>query len=82
MDTVVFAGGIGENAPLVRARICEGLEFLGIALDEARNAANAEVISSAASPVTVRVLHTDEERMMAQIVRHVLNLEADGRPKP
>jgi acetate kinase len=69
-------------ASQVRARICEGLEFLGIALDEARNAASAEVISSAASPVTVRVLHTDEERMIAQIVRHVLNLEADGRPKP
>ena len=45
LDTLVFAGGIGENAPPVRARICDGLGFLGIELDEQRNAANAGVIS-------------------------------------
>ncbi len=82
LDTVVFSGGIGENAPEIRARICEGLEFLGIALDGTRNAANAALISEPARAVTVRVMPTDEERMMAEIVRHVLNLDADGRPKP
>src|SRR5665811_2529732 len=48
LDTLVFAGGIGENAPIVRARICAGLEFLGIELEEKSNAANEGVISAAA----------------------------------
>ena len=47
LDTLVFAGGIGENAPVIRARICDGLEFLGIELEEKRNAASAGVISAA-----------------------------------
>ena len=42
LDTLVFAGGIGENAPVIRARICDGSGFLGIELDETRNAANAQ----------------------------------------
>ena len=46
LDTLVFAGGIGENSPEVRRRICDGLEFLGIAVDERRNAANAPLIST------------------------------------
>ena len=61
LDTLVFAGGIGENAPAVRARICDGLGFLGIELEEKRNAANEGVISAAASRVAVRVIRTDEE---------------------
>jgi acetate kinase len=68
LDTVVFAGGIGENAPVVRARICEGLSFLGIELNEARNAEAARVISTDASRVTVRVIRTDEELMIARSV--------------
>jgi len=68
LDTLVFAGGIGENAPEVRTRICDGLGFLGIELDEKQGAANAAVISSAASRVTVRVMRTDEEWMIARIV--------------
>ena len=68
LDTLVFAGGIGENAPPVRARICEGLGFLGIELDESRNAENAAVISTDASRVTVRVIRTDEEMMIARSV--------------
>lgn len=74
LDTLVFAGGIGENAPAVRARICEGLEFLGIELDEPQNAANAGVISAAAGRVTVRVMRTDEEQMIARKVCRVLGL--------
>jgi len=74
LDTLVFAGGIGENAPPVRARICEGLGFLGIALEEEQNAANAGVISAAAGRVAVRVMHTDEELMIATTVCHVLGL--------
>ena len=66
LDTLVFAGGIGENAPLIRARVCEGLGFLGIDLNEPRNAQTAGVISTDASRVTVRVIRTDEELMIAK----------------
>jgi acetate kinase len=68
LDTLVFAGGIGENAAAVRARICENLSFLGIELDESRNAGSAAVISAAPSRVTVRVIRTDEELMIARSV--------------
>jgi acetate kinase len=68
LDTLVFAGGIGENAPPVRARICEGLEFLGIELDKSRNAKTAAVISKNSSRVTVRVIRTDEDLMIARSV--------------
>jgi acetate kinase len=74
LDTLVFAGGIGENAPLVRARICEGLSFLGIELHESRNAETAGVISTDASRVAVRVIRTDEEQMIARSVCRVLGL--------
>jgi acetate kinase len=66
LDTLVFAGGIGENAPIIRTRICEGLAFLGIELNELRNAETAGVISEAASRVMVRVIRTDEELMIAR----------------
>ena len=74
LDTLVFAGGIGENAPVVRARICDGLGFLGIELEEKRNAANEGVISAETSRVPVRVIHTDEEWMIAKTVCRVLGL--------
>ena len=72
LDTLVFAGGIGENAPLVRARICEGLGFLGIELDQTRNAATEAVISADVGRVTVRVVPTDEELMIARSVCRIL----------
>jgi acetate kinase len=72
LDTLVFAGGIGENAPIVRARICEGLGFLGIALSESRNSESAAVISTDESRVAVRVIRTDEDLMIARSVRSVL----------
>ena len=74
LDTLVFAGGIGENAPAVRARICDGLQFLGIEIEEKRNVTNAGVISAETSRVAVRVMHTDEEVMIAKSVCHVLGL--------
>jgi len=76
VETLVFSGGIGENAAEVRARICAGLRFLGIELDPARNDAGAAVISAAAGPVTVRVIRTDEERMIAQAVCRLLDSES------
>jgi acetate kinase len=71
LDGIVFTAGIGENAPDVRARVADRLGFLGVALDEAANRANANMISHADSPVQVRVIATDEERMIAT---HVLEL--------
>jgi acetate kinase len=68
LDTLVFAGGIGEHAAEVRAAICDGMEFLGLALDDRRNAASAPVISADGAGVTVRVIATDEEVMIAQSV--------------
>jgi len=78
LDTLVFAGGIGENAFPVRARACEGLEFLGISLDPKRNEAGAPVISTDASRVTVRVIRTDEELMIARAVCRVLQLRPEA----
>jgi acetate kinase len=74
IDQLVFAGGIGENSPVVRARICEGLEFLGVDVDEKRNAAAQGIISKTNGQVTVRVIRTDEERMIAETVRDVLGI--------
>jgi acetate kinase len=74
LDTLVFAGGIGENAPTVRTRICDGLGFLGIELDQTRNVANAGVISSETSRIPVRVIRTDEEWVIASMVCRVLGL--------
>ena len=74
LDTLVFAGGIGENAPPVRAHICDGLSFLGVELNESRNAETADVISTDDSRVTVRVIHTDEEQMIARSVCRILKL--------
>jgi len=72
VDTLVFAGGIGENAAPVRERICEGLGFLGIELDQARNAKGAPVISTENSRTTVRVIKTNEELMIARSVSRIL----------
>jgi acetate kinase len=68
LETLVFAGGIGENSPAVRERICDGLGFLGIGIDRRRNARNAAVISRRGGRVKVRVIHTDEESMIARSV--------------
>ena len=76
LDHLVFSGGIGEHSAIVRARMCEGLEFLGIRLDRAGNEADAAVISSPASRVTVRVIPTDEESQIAQSVCRLLALKA------
>jgi acetate kinase len=65
LDTLVFTGGIGEHAPAIRARICDRLGCFGIQVDPVRNDANAAVISSAGAPVTVHVIHTNEELMIA-----------------
>jgi acetate kinase len=82
LDTLVFAGGIGENAAPVRERICAGLGFLGIELDPARNAQPVALISTDGGRVRVRVIRTDEERMIANSVIRVLHLGQCGKPAP
>jgi acetate kinase len=74
LNTLVFAAGIGENAPLIRERICDGLGFLGIEIDQRRNAKNAPLISPDAGRVKVRVIRTDEELMIARSVTRLLKL--------
>ena len=78
LNTIVFTGGMGENAPKVRARVCEGLEFLGITIDDARNQQNARLVSADSSRVGVHVIHTDEAVTIARETIHLLKgLEGD-----
>lgn len=72
LDTFVFTGGIGENSATIRARICANLEFLGFHLDLDLNNENAPIISKKGSPVTVRVMKTNEELMIARHTRDLL----------
>jgi acetate kinase len=79
VDTLVFSGGIGEHAAEIRRRICEGLGFLGIAVESSRNVVSSPVISPDGSAVTVRVIATNEELM---IVRHTLAILAGTVHRP
>jgi len=81
LDTLVFSGGIGENAPTIRTRICDGLGFLGIELDQKRNAEHAPWISSGTGRVKVRVIRTDEELMIAKSVMRALHFDSTQKLK-
>ncbi|MEZ5573887.1 MAG: acetate/propionate family kinase [Halioglobus sp.] len=82
VDTLVFTGGIGENAPIIRERICAGLEFLGIQMDSERNLANAALISADASTTVVRVIPTNEELMIARAVSRQLATTGNAESQP
>jgi acetate kinase len=82
VQTLVFAGGIGENAAPVRERICDGLGFLGIEIDKTRNAENAPLISPDTGHVKVRIIRTDEEVMIARSVAQVLNFSSIPKLEP
>ena len=71
LDTLVFTGGIGEHAAPIRDEICRGLAYLGIELDTARNARSDAIVTADGSPSAVRVIATDEERVVA---RHTAEL--------
>ncbi len=73
LEVLVFSGGIGEHSPEVRSKICDGLEFMGIELNEVNNTKNNSIISSAESTVKVHVIKTNEELMIAKLVSAVLN---------
>ena len=74
LDALVFAGGIGENAPVIRERICDGLDFLGVEISRRRNVKNAQLISPAAGRVKVSVIRTDEELMIVRSVCRVMGI--------
>ncbi|HET6251606.1 MAG TPA: acetate/propionate family kinase [Tepidisphaeraceae bacterium] len=78
VDTLILSGGIGEHAADVRAEICAGLEFLGIAIDAGKNQSNAEIISVNNSAVTIRIIATDEEIMIAQLVSQICSWVQPG----
>ncbi len=72
VDTVVFAGGIGEKAPRIRKRVCEGLEFLGIELDHDRDERNESVLSPEGASVLITAVYTDEESIVASAVHRII----------
>ncbi len=72
LDTLVFTGGIGERAAAVRAEICQGLEHLGVVIDEQANTRHMEIVSAAKSRCVVRVVETDEDLMIARHTREIL----------
>ncbi len=72
LDTLVFTGGIGQKSPQIRTRICAGFEFLRLVVDDARNAASDQIISPKDSGVTVRVMKTDEEQIVASITHGMI----------
>jgi len=78
LDTLVFSGGIGENSPQVRERICAGLNFLGIEIDKTHNLSNAAVISAETSRIPVRIIRTNEEWMIANLVSEALGISSSG----
>ena len=80
VDTLVFSGGIGENSSVIRQRICEGLEYLGVALEHSRNESNDAVISTDTDPAVVRVIRTDEEAMIARATERFLQTSSNSPP--
>ena len=72
IDTLVFTGGMGENAPKVRERVCAGLEFLGVSIDSNSNYQNAKEISADDVEVQVLVIHTDEAMTIAKSVSKLM----------
>lgn len=78
LDTLIFTGGIGEHAPAIRAAICDDLNFLGVAIDSKRNVENGAVVSADNSEVVVRVIPTDEERIIAHHTYATIGGKAHG----
>lgn len=79
LDTLVFTAGIGENSPPVRAALCRELQWLGVKLDDKANAVGCQCISDPSSRVSVFVIPTNEELMIAQ---HTLSIFQNPPPKP
>ena len=72
LEAIVFTGGIGENAPEIRSRVCRDAAWLGVEIDEAANAAGQQCFSTASSRVAVYAIPTNEELMIARHTRRLL----------
>lgn len=72
LDALVFTGGIGERSPVIRSRVCSGLDYLGLVLDQKANEKNALSIGAAGSRTAVYAIPTDEEWMIARTVYQLL----------
>jgi len=77
LNTLVFTGGMGENAPKIRARVCEGLEFLGVTIDDTRNQRSDRLISVDGGQVGVHVIHTDEAMTIARETAGLMKQRSD-----
>lgn len=72
LDAIVFTAGIGENAPVIRSRVCRDAAWLGVDIDEAANTAGRGCISTGSSRVALWVIPTNEELMIARHTRRLL----------
>ena len=72
LDSLIFSGGIGENAPLVRKMVCEQLAYMGISLDTEANQRHADLISSSESAIGVHVIASHESQTIVQEVRKLI----------
>lgn len=72
LDMLVFTGGIGEHAHQIRTAVCEGMEWLGIQIDENSNAQHLDIISTPQSKVEIKVIPTNEEWVIAKHTHHLL----------
>ena len=81
VDSIIFTGGIGENSPEIRKRICNDLLYLGIQFDLSQNETNSSTISIAGAPTTVRVIKTKEELMIARHTNRIINNSNKGMKK-
>ena len=82
LDGLIFTGGIGENAALIRARVCRDARWLGIELDEDANLEGGPCISEPGSPVSAWVIPTDENLMLARHTRRLLDAGDCGMRQP
>jgi acetate kinase len=76
LDALVFTGGIGEHAPLIREQVCRNADWLGVELDVEANRSEGPRISAESSCVSVWTIPTNEELMIAQHTRHVIGAAA------
>jgi acetate kinase len=77
-DAIVFTAGIGENAPVIRSRVCRDAAWLGLVFDEAANVEGRQRISTVASRVAAWVIPTNEELMIARHTRRLLESTKGG----
>ena len=79
IDAFVFSGGIGENSPFIRSRICESMAWMGIEIDPSRNEGNERLISRDSAATRVLVIPTNEEVVIARAAQAILRLNQEGR---